>query len=70
MSHLAARGDAGYQGKVFLFVLFDPDTIVGGDSLRGIVLVGEQLGFIYFIQPHLIRVQPVPGIVNLQTRQI
>ena len=64
-THPAARGDARYQGKLVLFAI---DCPVVGEALRGIVLVGEQLGFIYFIQPHLIRVQPVPGIVNLQTK--
>ena len=69
ISHLAARSDAGYQGKVFIFVLLHRSCpVVVGDALRGIVLVDVHLILVILviiILIGLILVQPIPVLVNL-----
>ena len=68
-THPAARGDARYQGKLVLYAINCP---VVGEALRGIVLAGAQLALVIMMKvvvvSHLLHLQPVPGIVNLQTK--
>ena len=53
-----------------VFVLLHPHSVVVGDFLPGVVLVGPQLTLIILVEKVVLillsSIQPVPGIVNLQ----
>ena len=57
-----------------VFVLLHPHSVVVGDFLPGVVLVGPQLTLIILVEEVVLillsSIQPVPGIVNLQLYRI